>query len=454
MTKGKSKQLDMLNGSIWNKILIFALPVAATAILEQLFNASDIAVVGNFTGSGKTIAVAAVGANSSIIALIVNLFVGIALGTNVVIANAIGRDDKEKVKKAVHTSVLVAVIGGIAISILGEIFSELLLSSLNVPNEVFPSALMYLRIYLLGMPVILLYNFEAAIFRSIGDTKTPLFALLFSGLLNVLLNLFFVAILHMTVDGVAIATVVSNVFSSVWLLIKLIRSKEYIGIELKYLRIDKTVLLQILKIGLPAGIQSAVFAVSNILIQSAINSLGTDVIAASSAAYNIEIFAYYIMNSFSQACTTFVGQNYGARKLPRCRRILLICLAEDAIATALAISTILFTGKYLLAFFNNDPKVINLGYIRLVVILSAYTFSMLYDLMSGYLRGFGISLVPAILTIIGVCGVRIAWIAFVFTSNPTFPTILTAYPVSLSATAVMIAIALFCYHPIKRFKDE
>lgn len=454
MTKSKSKQLDMLNGSIWNKILIFALPVAATAILEQLFNASDVAVVGNFTGSGKTIAVAAVGANSSIIALIVNLFVGIALGTNVVIANAIGRDDKEKVKKAVHTSVLVAVIGGIAISILGEIFSELLLSSLNVPNEVFQSALMYLRIYLLGMPVILLYNFEAAIFRSIGDTKTPLFALLFSGLLNVLLNLFFVAILHMTVDGVAIATVVSNVFSSVWLLIKLIRSKEYIGIELKHLRIDKTVLLQILKIGLPAGIQSAVFAVSNILIQSAINSLGTDVIAASSAAYNIEIFAYYIMNSFSQACTTFVGQNYGARKLPRCRRILLICLAEDAIATALAISTILFTGKYLLAFFNNDPEVINLGYIRLVVILSAYTFSMLYDLMSGYLRGFGISLVPAILTIIGVCGVRIAWIAFVFTSNPTFPTILTAYPVSLSATAVMIAIALFCYHPIKRFKDE
>ena len=349
------------NGSIWNKILIFALPVAATAILEQLFNASDIAVVGNFTASDKTIAVAAVGANSSIIALIVNLFVAIALGTNVIIANAIGQDDKEKVKKAVHTSVLIAVIGGIAISILGEIFSELLLSSLNVLNEVFPSALMYLRIYLLGMPVILLFN------------------------------LFFVAILYMTVDGVAIATVVSNVFSSV--LIKLIRSKEYIGIELKLL-----------------------------------------------------------MNSFSQACTTFVGQNYGAKKLPRCRRILLICLAEDIIVTAIAIATILFTGKYLLAFFNNDPEVINLGYIRLVVILSAYTFSMLYDLMSGYLRGFGISLVPAMLTtIIGVCGVRIVWIAFVFTSNPTFQTILMAYPVSLSATAVMIAIALFCYHPIKRF---
>lgn len=193
---------------------------------------------------------------------------------------------------------------------------------------------------------------------------------------------------------------------------------------------------------------------SNILIQFAIISLGTNVIAASSAAYNIEIFAYYIMNSFSQACTTFVGQNYGAGKLPRCKRILLICLAEDIIATALAIATILFTGKYLLVFFNNDPEVINLGYIRLVVILSEYTFSMLYDLMSGYLRGFGISLVPAILTIIGVCRVRIAWIAFVFTNNQPFQTILTAYPVSLSATAVMIAIALFCYHPIKRFKEK
>ena len=193
---------------------------------------------------------------------------------------------------------------------------------------------------------------------------------------------------------------------------------------------------------------------SNILIQSAIISLGTNVIAASSAAYNIEIFAYYIMNSLSQACTTFVGQSYGAGKLPRCKRILLICLAEDIIATALAIATILFTGKYLLVFFNNDPEVINLGYIRLVVILSEYTFSMLYDLMSGNLRGFGISLVPAILTIIGVCRVRIAWIAFVFTNNQTFQTILTAYPVSLSATAVMIAIALFCYHPIKRFKEK
>lgn len=296
------------------------------------------------------------------------------MGTNVVIANAIGRDDKEKVKKAVHTSVHVAVIGGITIAIFGEIFSELLLSSLNVPNEVFLPAFMYLRIYLLGMPVILLYNFEAAIFRSIGDTKT-------------LLSHFY-------------------------------------------------------------------FAVSNILIQSAIISLGTNVIAASSAAYNIEIFAYYIMNSFSQACTTFVGQNYGAGKLPRCKRILLICLAEDIIATARVIATILFTGKYLLVFFNNDPEVINLGYIRLVVILSAYTFSILYDLMSGDLRGFGILLVPAILTIIGVCRVRIAWIAFVFTNNQTFQTILTAYPVSLWATAVMIAIALFCYHPIKRFKEK
>ena len=208
------RQIDMLNGPLWSRLPMFALPVAATAILEQLFNASDVAVVGNFTGAERTAAVAAVGANSPIISLIVNLFVGIALGANVVIANAIGRKDREAVCRAVHTSVAVAVLGGIFIAVVGELVSGVLLRSLNVPDDVFPLALLYLRIYLLGMPVILLYNFEAAIFRSIGDTKTPLIALTASGVLNVLLNLFFVAVLHMTVNGVAIATVISNAVSS------------------------------------------------------------------------------------------------------------------------------------------------------------------------------------------------------------------------------------------------
>ena len=450
-TETQKRQLDMLHGSIWNKLPLFALPVAATAILEQLFNASDIAVVGNFTGAGKTIAVAAVGANSSIIALIVNLFVGIALGANVVIATAIGSNDKDTAQKAVHTSIVVAVLGGILVAVLGELAAAPLLRSLHVPEDVLPSALLYLRIYLLGMPVILLYNFEAAIFRSVGETKIPLFALLASGVLNVALNLFFVAVLRMTVNGVAIATVIANAVSSVLLFRRLAASKQYIHVEWRALRIDRETLRRIMRIGLPAGIQSAVFAVSNIVIQSAINSLGTVVMAASSAAFNIEIFAYDVLNSFSQACTTFVGQNYGAGQLGRCKRTLLLCLIEDLIASAAAIALVLLAGKQLLAVFNNDPEVISIGYTRLLMVFSAYTFSMLYEVMSGYLRGFGISLVPAILTTIGVCGVRIGWIHFVFPQNRTFQTILTAYPVSLSATALLMLIALLCYRPSHRF---
>ena len=393
----------MLHGSLWNKLIRYALPVAATGILEQLFNASDIAIVGNFTGEAKTIAVAAVGANSPIVGLILNFFIGIALGANVVIANAIGKKDEDAIRKAVHTSVLMA--------------------------------------------VILLYNFEAAIFRSIGETGIPLKALAVSGVLNVILNLFFVIVLKMTVNGVAIATVVANAVSSVLLLIKLIRTTDVIRINRRDLKFDGKAFFDIVRIGLSAGIQSAVFAVANIVIQSAINSLGTVVIAASSAAFNIEIIAYDVFNSFSQACTTFTGQNYGAGQYKRCRKVLILCIVEDAIATSAVILLILLSGKTLLALFNNDPQVIELGYTRLVMVFSAYAFSMLYENMSGYLRGFRISLIPAILTVIGVCGVRILWMFTVFPTHRTFRAILMAYPVSLSITALLILLALIACHP-------
>lgn len=450
----KKQKLDMLNGSIWNKLPVFALPIAATGILEQLFNASDIAIVGNFAQTDKTAAVAAVGANSPIIGLILNLFIGIALGANVVIANAIGRDDRQTVQKAVHTSMVVSVIGGVLVAIIGELIAEPLLTVLNVPDDVLELALLYLRIYFLGMPVILLYNFEAAIFRSIGETKMPLIALTLSGILNVLLNLFFVIVLKMSVNGVATATVLANVVSAGILYVKLVKSDKYIKVEFKKLRIDGKVFAKIMQIGLPAGIQSAVFAVANIVIQGAINSLGTVVIAASSAAFNIEIIAYNVMNSFSQACTTFVGQNFGANKIDRCKKTLFLCLIEDAIASGTAIFIVLITGKFLLSIFNNDPEVIEIGYTRLVIIFIAYIFSMLYEVMSGYLRGFGFSLVPAILTTIGVCVVRIIWINTVFPANRTFVTIMTAYPVSLSTTAVLIFIALIIYRPSKRFANK
>lgn len=452
--KTAKRELDMLHGAIWNKIPLFALPVAATAILEQLFNASDVAIVGNFTGAQRTASVAAVGANSPIISLLLNLFIGVALGTNVVIAHAIGQGDKNAVQKAVHTSILVSILGGVCVAALGELAAAPLLHLLQVPDDVFPLALLYLRIYLLGMPVILLYNFEAAIFRSVGETKIPLLALAVSGVVNVALNLFFVSVLGMTVNGVAIATVISNALSSAILYHRLRTTAREVHVEPHLLRIDLGILKRILRIGLPAGIQSGVFSLANIIIQSAINSLGTVVMAASSAAFNIEIITYDIVNAFGQACTTFVGQNFGAGELKRCKKTLLLCLAEGAVVLVASIALILSFGKPLLSIFNSDPEVIDIGYIRVMLVVSAHFFSMLYEVMSGYLRGFGISLGPAILTMIGVCVVRLLWIQFVFPLSRTFRTIMIVYPVSLSLTALMIFVALLCTRPSRRFAKK
>ena len=447
----RSLAIDILNGPMWDKILRYALPVAATGILGQLFNASDIAIVGNFAEGDTVAAVAAVGANGPVIGLLLNIFIGIALGANVVIANAIGRGDSNTVSRAVHTSIVAAVIGGIIVGTLGQLVAEPVLSMLQVPEDVFPLALKYMRIYLLGLPVIFLYNFEAAIFRSAGDTKTPLVALALSGVLNVILNLFFVVVLNKTVDGVAIATVLANVVSSVVLLRRLLRSELFIHVEFKNLRIDWKILWRILKIGVPAGIQGAVFSLSNIVVQSAINSLGKVTMAASSAAFNVEIMAYYILNSFGQACTTFVGQNYGAGQIDRCRKALKLCLIESVIATACAVAIALASGKYLIALFNNDPEVIRLGMVRLKFIFMSYIFSTIYDCMSGYMRGFGISLTPALLTIFGVCGTRIIWIYMVFPMSQTFETIMQVYPISLAINMVLILCALIITRPSKRY---
>ena len=450
-TATKPQHLDMLNGPIWNKLPRYALPVAATGILGQLFNAADIAVVGNFTGDMRTAAVAAVGANSPVIGLLLNLFIGIALGANVVIANAIGRGDRETVHRAVHTSIVTALIGGVIVAVFGQFIAAGLMGLLNVPDDVYPLALAYLRIYLLGMPVILLYNFEAAIFRSVGDTKVPLIALTVSGVLNVILNLFFVIVLKMNVNGVAIATVLSNAVSSVLLLRRLLHG-DLVRVELKQLRIDPAIFRKIMRIGLPAGIQSAIFSVSNIIIQSAINSLGTVVMAASSAAFNIEIIAYDVLNSFSQACTTFVGQNYGAGKIDRCKKTMLLSLGEDIIASAIAIVIVLLTGKYLLAIFNNDPQVIEIGYSRLLILFGSYIFSLTYEILSGYLRGFGISLTPALITMICVCGIRFYWVFCVFPHLRTFANIMMVYPISLGTTAFFMVVAVLLCHPARTYR--
>ena len=439
---------DILNGKLAPSIFKYAIPLAFTGILQQLFNAADVAVVGRFAGTN---AMAAVGSNSPLIGILVNLFVGISLGSNVVIAHASGTNDDARIEKAVHTSILVAIIGGILVTILGECLAIPVVSLLGVPDEVFPEAVLYLRIYLLGMPVILLYNFESAIFRSRGNTRTPLIALIISGGINVCLNLTFVLGAGMTVDGVALATVISNLISSVILFICLMRSEDKIHLDVRKLRIDGKVLKKILKIGIPSGVQGMVFSLANIVVQSAINSLGANIMAASSAAFNLEIIAFYMMNSYGQACTTFVGQNYGAGKNERCVKVLRTALLLSAVSTAVVCCTILLFGHQLLGLFNTDPDVIASGMIRLRFIFFAYCFSFAQEALSGYLRGWGISTIPAVSTVIGVCGTRLFWIFVVFPLAPSFATIMEIYPISLGLTALVMLIFTLVIRPSKRY---
>ena len=444
-------RMDMINGSLGDKIIKYAVPLAVTGVLQQLFNAADLAVVGRFSGKE---AMAAVGGNAPVIGLLVNLFVGISLGSNVIIAKSIGQKDHENIQKAVHTSVLVALFGGVLLTALGELLSPEIVKLLDVPKEVYPLAVKYLRIYLAGMPVILLYNFESAIFRSCGNTQTPLAALVASGILNVALNLFFVRELGMDVDGVATATVLSNLVSAAILFAALMRTKLAIRITPKKLRIHGDVLGQILRIGIPAGVQGMIFSFANIIIQSAVNSLGTTIMAASSAAFNLEIFSYYIMNSFGQACTTFVGQNYGAGKGERCRKALKLCLLQSAVSTAAVSCLILLFARPLLAIFNTDPEVIAAGRIRLEYIFFAYLFSFAQEVLSGYLRGFGVSFIPAACSVVGICGVRLTWIFTVFRQTPSFPTIMQVYPLSLGITAAVILAVTLLVKPSKRYVAE
>lgn len=441
-------RMDMVNGSLGDKIIKYAIPLAVTGVLQQLFNAADLAVVGHFSGKE---AMAAVGGNAPVIGLLVNLFVGISLGSNVIIAKSIGQKDNERISKAVHTSVVVALLGGLFLAVLGELLAPGVVKMLDVPGDVYPLAVKYLRIYLAGMPVILLYNFEAAIFRSCGNTQTPLVALVVSGILNVVLNLFFVRGLGMDVDGVATATVLSNFVSSVILFVALMRTELAVRINPRKLRVHGDVLGQILKIGIPAGIQGMIFSFANIIIQSAVNSLGTTIMAASSAAYNLEIFSYYIMNSFGQTCTTFVGQNYGAGKGDRCRKVLKLCLLQSIVSTAAVSGLILLFSHPLLSIFNTDPDVIAAGQIRLEYIFFAYLFSFAQEVLSGYLRGFGVSFIPAVCAVVGICGVRLTWIFTVFRQAPSFTTVMQVYPISLGITAVVILVVTLIVKPSKRY---
>lgn len=441
--------IDILHGSLWRDIPLFALPVAITGILEQLSNLIDTLMIGHFSPDGGTLGMAAVGSTTPIATLLIMLFVGLSLGANVTIAHAVGAGDYERANRCAHTAVVLALLGVVA-TILMEIASRPVLQCLSVPTEIFNDALIYLRVYLLGIPAILLFNFEAAVFRSVGVTRMPLAALAISAALNVVLDGIFVAFLGWGAAGVALATVLCYIVSSGFLFTRLLKADEAIRIDPRRLRIDRESVTKIVRIGLPAGIQGSFFSLANILIQTCINSLGAQVVAASSAALALEFVCYSLLNSFSQACTTFVGQNNGAKNLERCRQTLKVCLVEDAIVAIAMILLVVWQGRTLLSVFSSDAQVIDIAYVRICTIFPAYVFSMIYENMSGYLRGFGISVLPSALTAIGVCGARCLWVLVVFPASPTFSTVMLAYPVSLGLTAVLITGALAYCRPAQQ----
>ena len=357
-----------------------------------------------------------------------------------------GAGERDRANRCAHTAVLLSLIG-VVVTLAMELLSRPVLQCLNVPPEIFENALIYLRIYLLGIPAILLFNFEAAIFRSVGITRMPLAALAISAALNVVLDGTFVAFLGWGAAGVALATVLCYIVSSGFLFTRLLKANETIRIVPSRLRIDRASIVKIVRIGLPAGVQGGVFSIANILIQTCINSLGSQVVAASSAALALEFVCYSLLNSFSQSCTTFVGQNNGAKDLGRCRKTLKVCLVEDAIVAITMILLVVWQGRTMLSIFSSDPAVLDIAYVRVCTIFPAYVFSMIYENMSGYLRGFGISLLPSVLTALGVCGARFFWVLVVFPASPTFATVMLAYPVSLGLTALLITGALLYCKP-------
>lgn len=430
-------QSELLSGSIWDKALKFAVPLAFTGMLQQLFSATDVAIVGRFVG--KT-AMAAVGSNAPIVGLIVNLFVGISVGGNVVIARCIGQGNSRRTREAAHTAVMLALICGVLVAVLGSLVAGPMISLLGVPEDVRAYSVLYLRIYFLGAPFIMLYNFQSSIFRSVGNTKTPLICLAIGGVANVACNLFFILELNMTVDGVAYATVIANAISSALLYIFLRREKSDIRISPKHLSIDTILMKQMLTIGLPSGIQGMVFSISNLCVQSAINSLGSNVMAASSAAFYVEIFVFYVTNSFGQACVTFIGQNYGADKRKRCRSIVKQILALNILFTIACSIAIILAGPTLLGLFNSDPQIVSIGMVRVKILMYGEFLSAMMETFSGALRGFGKSMPPAIITLLAVCGTRIAWVYTVFAKSGTLGVLMTIYPLSWFAAAAILIV--------------
>ena len=436
----KRRNIDMLNGPLAGPIILFALPLALSSMLQQLFNAADTAVVGRFASSQ---AMAAVGSNSSVINLVVALFVGLSVGTNVVIASLIGRGRKEEIPTAVHTAVVVALISGVLLFFVGIGIARPMLTLMNTPEDVLDLAVLYLRIYFLGMPFIMLYNFGAAILRSKGDSTRPVYALICGGVLNVLLNLLLVIVFHLHVIGVASATVTSNVVSSFLVMWFLLHEEDEFRLNPKKLQIHRGYLMQVIRIGLPAGLQGVVFSLSNTVIQSGVNSFGSSASAGSAAALNFEIIAYYIVNSFNQATVTFTSQNYAAGKYDRVKKVFRLAILFTVIGAG-TLDFLFIAGRHFtLSLFTTDPEVFKYAVIRFTHILAFQWMVSSYEISGSAMRGMGYSMTPTVITIFGTCVFRIFWVLTLFPRHRDFGFLLYVYPASWLITGSLVLLAYF-----------
>lgn len=433
LIKTNKTNITFTEGSLWDKIIKFAIPLVAISILQQLFTTADMAIVGHCNGKQ---ALAAVGSTAVITGFIIELFTGLSVGVNVVTAKFIGSGNLKQVGKTVSSSIILAMITGIILTSVGLTLSKLILNLMDVPQDILPQATVYLRIYIGGIPFLVIYNFCAAMLRSRGNTKLPFYVLLISGVINVILNMFFVLILKMGVAGVAIATVISQAISALCLVLHLIFKDDLLKLDLKNLHIDKEILLSFIKIGLPASFLGSVFSISNLCIQSAINSLGTDVVSASAAAANVEIYVQFFGNAFAQTATTFISQNYGAKNYPRCDRIAKTTLMQCVFVTLILSITVYLNSSLFLRLFTNDSTVIAIAVTRMKYTLLFKFIQCVMDIMVGCLQGYGYTFVPALISVFGVCGIRLMWIAFVFPHFHTLEGLMIIYPITQAIASV------------------
>lgn len=434
----EARRVDMIHGGLGWKILVFSLPLIASGILQQSFNAVDVAVIGHYSTKQ---AMAAVGSNGVIISILVNLFLGVAVGANVVIANYIGQRNADRVRKSIGTVAVVALVSGVILLIAGVSLSRTILEWISTPDDVIDLATKYLRIYFLGMPFMMIYNFGSAILRSIGDTQRPFYALVVATIVNALLDWTFVSQFGMDVDGVASATVIANVVNAMIIVLILMREPDPFTLKIRSMAVEKSDLKRMLQIGIPAGLQGMVFSIANFFIQSSINKFGADAMAGSATALTYEAYCYYIVSAFCAATIAFTSQNFGAGKHDRCKRVVRICMLMSIVACGLANLLITWQDKFFIGVFTSNPDVIHYAAVRLHCVLIFQSIASTYEISGAYMRGLGYSMTPMLLTIFGTCILRLIWVYTVNAHYHDFKILLSVYPISWAVTGVAVMCA-------------